>query len=137
MAGRVVVPGGGGYLGRFVSEHFAADGYEVVVFSRRETAGDGPIRYAHWDGRTLGDWARELDGAAAVINLAGRSVNCRYNARNRQEIYDSRLHSTGVLGEAIAACDSPPPVWINSSSATIYRHAEDRPMDEATGEIGT
>jgi uncharacterized protein (TIGR01777 family) len=72
-----------------------------------------------------------------VVNLAGRSVNCRYNARNRQEIYDSRLDSTRAVGEAIAACETPPPVWLNASSATVYRHALDRPMDEATGEIGT
>jgi hypothetical protein len=90
-----------------------------------------------WDGATLGDWQRELDGAAAVINLAGRSVNCRYDERHRREIYESRLRSTAVLGAAIAACAAPPPVWLNSSSATIYRDARDRPMDEATGEHGT
>jgi uncharacterized protein len=136
MGGRIVVPGGGGYLGRFVTEEFARQDYDVVVLSRKERASEGSIRTVSWDGKTLGAWAGELDGAAAVINLAGRSVNCRYTAANRQEIHDSRLHSTRVLGEAIAGCASPPPVWLNASSATIYRHAEDRPMDEASGEIG-
>jgi uncharacterized protein (TIGR01777 family) len=95
------------------------------------------VLYCRWDGATVGDWAKYFEGAAAVINLAGRSVNCRYNERNKREIYDSRLHSTRVIGEAIAACVKPPAVWINSSSATIYRHALDRDMDEESGEIGT
>jgi uncharacterized protein (TIGR01777 family) len=90
----------------------------------------------HWDGEKLDEWANEIDGADAIINLAGRSVNCRYNDRNKQEIYDSRLKPTKILGEAIAQCKQPPIIWINSSSATIYRHAEDRAMDEANGEIG-
>jgi len=91
----------------------------------------------HWDGEHLGAWAGELDGAVAVVNMAGRSVDCRYTERNKAEIYDSRLRSTRVIGEAIARCANPPKVWLNSSSATIYRHALDREMDEATGEIGT
>lgn len=135
--GRIVIAGGAGYLGRFVSRHFARQGYAVVVLSRRAAEPPPGARCVAWDGETPGDWQREVDGAAALINLAGRSVNCRYTARNRQAIYESRLRSTAVLGEAIAACAQPPPVWINSSSATIYRHALDRPMDEATGEIGT
>jgi hypothetical protein len=133
---KLVLPGGNGYLGRFVIGHFQRHGWDVVVLSRRGFAGDRSARCVPWDGKSIGPWAAELEGAAAVVNLAGRSVNCRYNAANRAEIYASRLDSTRVLGEAIAGCAVPPPVWINSSSATIYRHAEDRPMDEATGEIG-
>jgi uncharacterized protein len=79
---------------------------------------------------------KELDGAGALINLAGRSVNCRYNEHNRREILESRVESTRVLGEAIARCNTPPPVWLNASTATIYKHTFDREMDEATGEIG-
>lgn len=135
-ARKLVLPGGNGYLGRFVIGHFRRPGWEVVVLSRRSAADDAGVRHVHWDGKSVGPWAAELEGAAAVVNLAGRSVDCRYNAANRAEIYASRLDSTRVLGEAIARCAAPPPVWINSSSATIYRHAEDRPMDEATGEIG-
>lgn len=78
-----------------------------------------------------------MEGADAVLNLAGRSVNCRYNAKNRAEILDSRLDSTRVLGQAIAKSSAPPRVWLNSSTATIYRHAEDRPMNDETGEIGS
>jgi uncharacterized protein (TIGR01777 family) len=133
----IVIPGGAGYLGRGLADHFARQGHRVVVLSRQPPADAGQIQVVGWDGRTLGDWAEEFEGAEAIINLAGRSVNCRYNARNRQEIYDSRLLSTKVVGKAIARCVRPPRVWINSSSATIYRHALDRSMDEATGEIGT
>ena len=133
---KLILPGGNGFLGRVLTEHFAPQGWEIVVFSRRSEAPNG-ARLVRWDGATLGDWAQEFDGADAVVNLAGRSVNCRYNAANKREIYDSRLKSTKVIGKAIAQCQKPPPVWINSSSATIYRHAEDREMDEATGEIGS
>ena len=95
------------------------------------------VRVARWDGATLGDWKSVFEGAEAVLNLAGRSVNCRYNSKNRAEILDSRVNSTRILGEAIAGCTIPPKVWLNSSTATIYRHAEDRPMDDETGEIGS
>ncbi len=86
-----------------------------------------------WDGKTVGDWAAELEASAAVVNLAGVSVNCRYHARNRRAILDSRVQSTRALGQAIQGCTRPPKVWLNSSTATIYKHAFDRPMDEATG----
>lgn len=135
--GRIVIPGGSGYLGRIVAEYFVNLDFEVVILSRKPLPDSVFVRYAVWDGATPGDWAQHFEGATAVINLAGRSVNCRYNAKNRQEIHDSRLRSTKLIGEAISQCANPPGVWMNASSATIYRHAEDRPMDEATGEIGT
>jgi uncharacterized protein (TIGR01777 family) len=109
------------------------------------------IRYRHWDGRwdhrfdgdrqpgddrTSQSWVRELEGCDLVVNLAGRSVNCRYTARNRQEIFDSRTDATEALGEAIRQLTVPPKLWINITSATIYRHAEDHAQDEYTGEIG-
>jgi uncharacterized protein (TIGR01777 family) len=134
---KIIIPGGAGYLGRYLAAHFAAQGYAVGVLTRRPQPNHETVRYVAWDGATRGAWAAELEGAAAVINLAGRSVNCRYNAQNRQAIYASRLDSTRVLGDAIAACEQPPRVWLNASSATIYRHALDRPMDEASGEIGS
>jgi uncharacterized protein (TIGR01777 family) len=136
-AGTIVMPGGAGFLGRHLAAYFAAQGYSVVVLSRQPGADSGKIRSMHWDGRTLGPWEKALEGARAVINLAGRTVNCRYTAKHRAEIYDSRLASTEVIGRAIAACSNPPPVWLNAASATIYRDADDRPMDEATGELGT
>ncbi len=134
---RIVIPGGTGFLGRYLAEYFAARGYEIVVLTRTPQPDASPARQVAWDGATPGAWAKELDGAAAVINLAGRSVNCRYHETNRRAIYDSRLHSTAAIGAAIAQCAQPPRVWLNSSSATIYRDARDRAMDEATGDIGT
>ena len=102
------------------------------------TPGTAPpeAREVLWDGITLAGWAAEIDGADAVVNLAGRSVNCRYHARNRARIFESRTASTRILGEAIALAGDPPEVWINSSTATIYRHAEDEAQDEYHGELG-
>jgi uncharacterized protein (TIGR01777 family) len=136
MKRRLIIPGGTGFLGKRVAQWFSDLDWEVVVLSRRHEDVPG-ARVVKWDGVTLGQWSVEFNGADAVLNLAGRSVNCRYNARNRAEILDSRVESTRVLGQAIADCDAPPRVWLNSSTATIYRHAEDRPMDDETGEIGS
>src|SRR5690348_4348443 len=109
---RIILPGGGGFLGRHLAGFFVDQGYEVVVLSRRSLDDRPGVRHLVWDGRTIGPWAAAFDGARAVINLAGRTVNCRYTAKNRQEIYDSRLQSTAVIGQAIAACAAPPPVWL-------------------------
>jgi len=133
----IIIPGGDGYLGRHLSDYFAGNGHNVIVLSRRPRESRGAICYAQWDGKTIGPWAEMLNGADAVVNLAGRSVNCRYTKANRDEIYSSRLDSTRLIGQAIAAANDPPKVWLNSSSATIYRHALDRPMDESTGEFGS
>lgn len=133
---KIVLPGGTGFLGRSLAGFFGERGWEVVVLSRTGRSCERG-RCVEWDGETLGEWAREIEGAEAVVNLAGRTVNCRYDARNRRDICESRLRSTRVLGEAIAKAAQPPRVWINSSSATIYRDARDRAMDEATGEIGS
>src|ERR1051326_348097 len=133
-AERIILAGGSGFLGKLLSRYFSEQGYEIVVLTRRRAEGKGPIKEVAWDGQTLGPWADHLNGARALINLAGRTVNCRYNARNRREIMDSRVNSTRVLGDAIARCTSPPAVWLNSSTATIYKHSLDRPMHE-TGQI--
>lgn len=134
---QILIAGGGGFLGRLLTAHFLARGDRVTVLSRHPKADPRPkVRTVAWDGETLDRWVAELDGADALVNLSGRSVNCRYNATNRREILESRLRSTRALGLALQRCVRPPSVWINSSSATIYRHALDRPMDEATGEIG-
>lgn len=130
MNGRVILAGGGGCLGRLLQRHLRANGHEVVVLSR--DPGEGEVA---WDGETLGDWTTQLEGALAVINLAGRSVDCRYTAANRRLIMDSRIRPTRVLGEAIARCARPPKVWLNSSTATIYRHTFGPAWDEA-GEVG-
>jgi uncharacterized protein (TIGR01777 family) len=141
---RIVIPGGSGYLGTQLSNYLAGRGYEIVILrgyeivilSRKGATDAGPIRHVAWDGQTIGPWAGVFESSHAVVNLAGRTVNCRYNAKHRSEIYESRLRSTKVIGDAIAIARNPPKVWLNSSSATIYRHALDRPMDETTGEIG-
>jgi uncharacterized protein len=131
---KVVIPGGSGLLGTRLADRFAAGGHDVVVLSRGSDG--GATRSVYWDGKTLGPWAQELDGADVLINLAGRSVNCRYNARNRREIMDSRVESTRVLGEAVAAAAKPPATWLHASTATIYAHRYDAPNDERTGIIG-
>ena len=133
---KLIIPGGSGFLGRVLAADLAAHGYEVVILARSQGEPLPGVTWLRWDGETLGEWSRALDGACAVVNLAGKSVNCRYHAANRAAILASRLRSTRVLAEAIRQCDNPPPVWINSSSATIYRDARDRPMDERTGELG-
>src|SRR4051812_38035806 len=103
--GKVVIPGGNGALGRALGRYLVGRGFEVVVLSRGEAAGAAEgVRVCRWDGRSVGEWVRELEGARAVVNLAGRSVNCRYTRRHRREIMESRVMSTRVLGEAIAGC---------------------------------
>lgn len=129
---KIILAGGSGFLGRALAKHFHALGWEVVVLTRHADAGNKHAREVIWDGESLGDWARELEGAAVVVNLVGRSVNCRYTAANRRVIVDSRVKPTQVLGEAIANCASPPRVWLNASSATLYRHTF-RPAWDETG----
>ncbi|HMO79242.1 MAG TPA: TIGR01777 family oxidoreductase [Pyrinomonadaceae bacterium] len=131
---KIVIPGGSGQVGTALARAFHTDGHDIVILSRRK--GDTPWRTAIWDGKTLGTWAKEIDGADVVINLAGRSVNCRYNTENRRQMMDSRVDSTRVVGEAIAAAASPPKVWLQSSTATIYAHTFDHPNDDVTGVIG-
>jgi uncharacterized protein len=132
---RIVIPGGSGQVGRMLARRFHAQGHMVTVLSRRAEA--APWRVVAWDGLTAGaEWVAELEGSDVCINLAGRSVNCRYNQQNRRAIYDSRVLSTRLLNQVIAELKAPPRVWLNSSTATIYRHAMDRPMDEGSGELG-
>ena len=132
---KIVFPGGSGQVGTILARHFHARGDEVVVLSRR-AGGSAKWRTIVWDAASLGPWAREIDGADVVINLAGRSVNCRYTAANRRQIMDSRVDSTRVIGNAIAQANRPPRLWLQSSTATIYAHRFDAPNDEATGIIG-
>lgn len=135
-APRLVIPGGSGFLGRAVARHFAAQDWDVVIVSRSRPPVPTPGRWVPWDALRQGEWVREIDGAAAVLNLAGRTVNCRYTAQNMLDIYTSRLDSTRALGRAMASVDRPPAVWLNSSTATLYRDARDRPQDEVSGERG-
>lgn len=112
-----------------------ADGSASPAQSAPSPQPNGTASYVEWDGRTIGEWATTFNGARVVINLAGRSVNCRYHAHNRKRIMDSRVNSTCVIGQAIARCEKPPPVWFNLSTATIYKHTFGDGWDE-TGEFG-
>jgi uncharacterized protein (TIGR01777 family) len=131
---KIVMPGGSGQVGTILARAFHRDGHDVVVLSRTPAA--RPWRTVSWDGATLGAWQGEVDGSDVVINLAGRSVNCRYHAKNRQEILQSRLLSTHVVGQAIARAVRPPRVWLQASTATIYAHRYDAPNDEYSGILG-
>jgi uncharacterized protein (TIGR01777 family) len=136
---RIILAGGSGFLGGVLAAHFRKAGWDVLILTRRARPQDragssGSVREVPWDGCTVGLWQPELEGATAIVNLSGRSVNCRYTASNRRKILESRVNSTRVLGEAIARCANPPRVWLNASTATLYQHTFDKPMDE-TGEI--
>jgi len=122
-----VLGGAGGFMGGYLAQHYREQGREVVTIGRSGSE----LRWGDASGI-----AAAVDGAALVVGLAGKSVNCRYNKANRAEIFRSRLDTTAQLSDAIAAAAAPPPVWVNSSTATIYRHAEDRPMTEGAGDIG-
>jgi uncharacterized protein (TIGR01777 family) len=131
---RIVIPGGSGQVGRMLASYFQDRGHQVSVLTR------GPYtanwQTVHWDGINIGPWVETLEGADVVIHLSGKSVNCRATARNKREMYSSRIGPTRLLGRVIAGMSNPPRLWMNASTATIYRHALDRDMDEATGEIG-
>jgi uncharacterized protein (TIGR01777 family) len=130
----ILIAGGSGQLGTILARAFQADGHQVTILSRK--AAEKPWRVVSWDAHTLGDWTNEIDSADVVINLAGRSVNCRYNEQNRKEIIESRVDSTRVIGEGIARASSPPRLWLQMSTATIYAHRFDGPNDEYTGILG-
>jgi uncharacterized protein len=132
----IILAGGTGQIGQVLTRDFLQQLYKVIVLTRRHAKIKGSLEHVHWDAATLGDWAKHLEGATAVINLAGRSVNCRYTVQNRREILESRVNSTRILGEAIAGCQTPPKVWLQSSTATIYAHRFDAPNDEHTGILG-
>ncbi len=127
MEKKIVIAGGTGFIGNYLSSYFLKQGYAVKIISRQKHA----IQWSDQHGII-----EALENAEMLINLAGKSVDCRYNEKNKKEILLSRTETTKVLGEALLQCKYPPELWINSSTATIYRHAEDRPMTEKTGEIG-
>jgi uncharacterized protein (TIGR01777 family) len=131
---KILIPGGSGQVGTILARHLHAQGHEVVILSRELRS--LPWKVAPWDGRTLDTWGRELDETDVVINLAGRSVNCRYTPENRGAILDSRVDSVRVIGQAIAQAPARQRTWLQASTATIYAHRHDAPNDEATGFIG-
>ena len=134
---KIIIPGGTGQIGRILAKHFYQQQHDVVVLSRRPSnLSQTPWRIVHWDGETLGPWANEIDNADIVINLAGYSVNCRYNKKNRRLIKQSRVRSTEAIGRAIAQAVNPPELWLQAGTATIYAHRYDAANDELTGILG-
>lgn len=136
---KAVLAGGSGFLGQALARSLSADGYDVVVLGRRVAPRGASGRFVVWDGRKLGDWKSELEGAEALFNLTGRSVDCRYTKENRDLILNSRVDSTRVLGQAVQGCADPPKMWLNSSTATIYkdRRGDLEPHDESSDDFGS
>jgi uncharacterized protein (TIGR01777 family) len=132
----VVIIGANGFLGRYLCRHFARNGREIVAIARNRKGWSGDGMFLEWDGKTAGPWIYALEGAELVINVSGHSVNCRYDQNNREKILKSRIESTVAVGKAIAACRVAPKLWMNASTATWYRHAEDSPQDEWNGSLG-
>ncbi|RZK29082.1 MAG: NAD-dependent epimerase/dehydratase family protein [Hymenobacter sp.] len=133
---KIVLAGGNGYLGRVLAAHYSAIADKVIVLSRKSAPDLGNVKTLVWDAVQEGDWARELENADLLVNLCGKNVNCRYTKKNKAEIIRSRVMPTTLLGNVLSKLQHPPKLWINVISATIYRHAQDRPQDELTGEIG-
>ncbi|HEY8669060.1 MAG TPA: TIGR01777 family oxidoreductase [Tepidisphaeraceae bacterium] len=132
MAQRIVIAGGSGFIGRSLAGHLLSRGYDVTVLGRSASTRIDGIRHVRWDGRTLGPWVDEINGAHAVVNLAGKNVNCRYTQRNLREIDQSRVNAVTVMAEAINSVAGRPSVLVQASTTAIYGDAGDRPCDEST-----
>jgi uncharacterized protein len=133
---KIIIAAGTGFLGQVLVNHFKNKFEEIVILTRGKSETRNKIKYVHWDAKTLTGWETELENADVLINLAGKSVDCRYTAENKAEILYSRIDSTAILNLAVFSCANPPKHWLNSSTATIYRHSEDKQMTEENGEIG-
>ena len=137
MKPKLVIAGGTGFLGEYLRDYFLEKGYEIIILSRKANSNLPKVRYLVWDGEHQGSWSKSLESASVVVNLAGKSVNCRYTAKNKRLILESRLNATRAIGKAIKDCKSPPKLWLNAASATIYDHTEEGPAnDEYNGKIG-
>jgi len=134
---KIVIAGGSGFLGRILENHFIMAGEQVTILTRDRVFSRNKPSWVAWDGKNSGTWVTALEGADVLINLSGKSVDCRYSAKNKAEIYSSRLDATGALGKAITNCKTPPKLWINAASATIYAHSLQGPNSESTGIIGS
>ncbi len=134
MNNKIVIAGGNGFIGQYLAEWLSDAGYDVTIIARSSNP-KSKQKIILW--QNTNEIITSLENALLLINLAGKSVNCRYNKKNKEEIVSSRVGTTHLLGEAVLKCNIPPQVWMNMSTATIYRHAEDRTMTETEGEIGT
>lgn len=133
---KLIITAGTGFLGQVLVHHFKDTFEEIVILTRGKSEMKDKIKYVHWNAKTLTGWEIELENADVLINLAGKSVDCRYTLQNKKEILDSRVDSTAILNEAVLGCKNAPKHWLNSSTSTIYRFSLDKQMDETTGEIG-
>src|SRR5256885_13653343 len=128
---RIVIAGGSGFIGSALAIHFVARGHDVAILTRSASAREDGVREVAWNGRTVGDWARELDGAAAIINVTGRSINVRHTEKHRREIISSRVDSVRSIGDAIRGSATPAPVWVQASAGGFYGNAGDALCDES------
>lgn len=133
---KIVLAGGTGQIGGALIKHFKGITDKIIILGRAPQRQEGNFYYIHWDGKNTGLWMKEIEGADILINLVGKNVNCRYTEKNKKEIFDSRTNSIQVLAQAVAACTDAPKLWIQSASATIYRHSEDKAMTEEDIEMG-
>jgi uncharacterized protein (TIGR01777 family) len=133
---KIILAGGNGYLGSVLAAYYAELAEQVIVLSRKYKAPEGNIKTLVWDGINEGEWVKAIEGAELLVNLCGKNVNCRYTVKNREEIISSRVIPTMLLNRVVEKLNAPPALWINITSATIYRHAEDFPQDEEKGQIG-
>ncbi len=133
---KIVIAGGTGFLGKCLTDYYSSVNTQLFILTRGKSHVADNVHYVTWDGKTKGAWVDVLENADVLINLNGKSVDCRYTKKNKQEIYATRLDSTNILGKAIQEAQHPPKLWINAASATIYRHSLDKEMAEDNGEIG-
>lgn len=133
---KLIIAAGTGFLGHVLTNHFRDKFEEIVILTRGKSKINNDIKHVNWDAKSFSGWEAELENATVLINLAGKSVDCRYTEKNKKEIYDSRIDSTNVLNQAVINCKNPPKHWLNSSTSTIYRFSLDKQMDEIDGEIG-
>lgn len=134
---KIVIAGGSGFLGQELASHFREMQNEVIILSRGPSRMKDNIKHVQWDGKNIDSWKDELEGSDVLINLTGKSVDCRYTEKNKNEIIRSRVDSTKALGKVVEKLSNPPKLWMNASTATIYRYSEDKKMTESDGEIGS
>ncbi|WP_264531408.1 TIGR01777 family oxidoreductase [Flavobacterium sp. N502540] len=133
---KLIIAAGTGFLGQVLIHHFKNKFEEIVILTRRKSQIIDGIKYVNWNAKTFSGWESELENATVLINLAGKSVDCRYTSKNKKALLLSRLESTKILNKAVLNCKNPPKHWLNSSTSTIYRFSLDKQMDEVEGEIG-
>lgn len=133
---KIVIAAGTGFLGQVLVDYFKDKCDQIVILTRGKSKKAVNINYVNWNAQTFSGWEKELENADVLINLTGKSVDCRYNEKNKAEILSSRIDSTNILNQAVLQCENPPKHWLNSSTSTIYRFSLDKQMDETTGEIG-